>query len=302
MKYKFVAMGECMVEMAPTADGTYVMGFAGDTLNTAWYARKLFPESWTVSYLTTVGTDGVSNSMVQFIEAAGLDTGIIGRRDDKTVGLYVIQLSNGERSFAYWRSDSAAKTLASDADDFQAKLDGAKVVYFSGITLAILAEPDRVTFLEGIAKARAAGSTIVLDPNLRLRLWSNVDEMREVITKASQHSDIILPSYEDEVTFFNDGSQEETARRYGGAGAGLVVVKNGPGDVVCLRDGVLSSYSSIPVENVLDTTAAGDSFNAGFLAAYLDDGDLKKAVDAGNRLACRVIGQRGALVDVLEPA
>ena len=104
MASRFVAVGEAMVEMSPTAEGTYRMGFAGDTLNTAWYARKFLPKDWSVSYCTAVGEDRVSDKMVEFLGSSGLDTHFVERRTDSTVGLYMIQLENGERSFAYWRS------------------------------------------------------------------------------------------------------------------------------------------------------------------------------------------------------
>ncbi len=302
MNSTFLSIGECMVEMAPTEDGTYAMGFAGDTLNTAWYARKLLPESWNVSYLTAVGTDAVSDRMLSFLEDAGLDTSGVERRSDKTVGLYMIQLADGERSFAYWRSDSAAKCLAADADLLESRLDGAGLIYFSGITLGILSKPDREHLLAALSKARANGSVVAFDPNLRPRLWEGCAEMCDAIMDAARHSDIVLPSFEDEASHFGDGSPLETAARYEKVGVSLVVVKNGPDEVTCKTDGVCTAYPAVAVTSVVDTTAAGDSFNAGFLAAHLQGKNLEQSVAAGAGLAGRVIGARGALVDVLEPA
>ncbi|MEP4033844.1 sugar kinase [Roseibium polysiphoniae] len=300
MTNRFLSIGECMVEMAPTSDGTFAMGFAGDTLNTAWYARKLLPETWDVSYLTAVGDDALSDNMVHFLDSAGIDTSLIERRADRTVGLYMIQLSEGERSFAYWRSESAARCLAANAQALQAKLNRAGLIYFSGITLGILSVPDRHKFLDAIGKARANGSTITFDPNLRPRLWASEEDMCAAITEAARFSDIVLPSFEDEASHFGDGSCDETARRYAAEGAGLVIVKNGPGDVICLQDGTMTALPANAVGSIVDTTAAGDSFNAGFLAAYLKGESLALCVEAGNRLASAVIGQRGALVDVVE--
>jgi 2-dehydro-3-deoxygluconokinase len=111
----FLAIGECMVEMAPTGGGTFAKGFAGDTLNTAWYVRKSLSQDWAVSYLTAVGNDQISEEMIAFLDGAGLTTDHIQRLNDRTIGLYLIQLNDGERSFAYWRSQSAARCLADDA-------------------------------------------------------------------------------------------------------------------------------------------------------------------------------------------
>ncbi|MDZ7603220.1 MAG: sugar kinase [Hoeflea sp.] len=297
MKRSFVSIGECMVEMAPSGDSTYRLGFAGDTLNTAWYAKRALGEDWDVAYLTAVGDDGISRHMTDFIGDAGIRTDLIREVPGKTVGLYLIQLQDGERSFAYWRSDSAARRLAHDPAVLKAALTGAGVVYFSGITLAILPAGDRTVLLDAIAQARRNGATVVFDSNLRPRLWDDLETMREAVMAAARVSDIILPSHDDEARFFGDPSPDATASRYAQAGASLVVVKNGAGEIVSLERGEIGRHDPVRADSIVDTTAAGDSFNAGLLAAYLERGDLAEAIGAGARLAAYVISRRGALVD-----
>lgn len=293
----FLAIGECMVEMAPEADGRYVMGFAGDTLNTAWYARRLLPAGWRVGYLSAVGTDAVSDRMLRFFADAGIDTADVARRADRTVGLYLIELNGAERSFAYWRATSAARTLAEDGAALAAALAGARLAYVSGITLAILAEADRARLLAALAEARRDGCIIAFDPNLRPRLWPDRDVMCAAVSAAAAGADIVLPSFDDEAAHFGDPDPEVTAQRYGAAGARLVVVKDGAGAITTLAGGALARHPAAVAAAVVDTTAAGDSFNAGFLAAHLGGAGLAAAVGAGAGLAARVIGQRGALVE-----
>ncbi|MCX2725468.1 sugar kinase [Roseibium salinum] len=303
MPSRFLAIGECMVEMAPTGDGTYAMGFAGDTLNTAWYARRCLPADWSVSYYTAVGNDQVSAQMLDFLQRSGIDTGAVRLMDERTVGLYLIQLKDGERSFAYWRSQSAARCLAADKGALDAALDGAGLVYFSGITLAILSAEDRVSFMNALRKARGGGSKIAFDPNLRPRLWEDLDTMRASVTEAAGLCDFVMPSFEDELAHFGDADPKASAERYLAAGAEMVVVKNGPEEVICAsRGGTQKAFQPQPVTSIVDTTAAGDSFNAAFLAEYLTSGNLEAGVDAGARLAAKVIQHRGALVDCFETA
>lgn len=296
MKQTFLSIGECMVEMAPTAGGDYSLGFAGDTLNTAWYARQFFDQDWEVSYLTAVGEDTISGQMIDFIASAGIKIDLVQRRPDYTVGLYLIQLDNGERSFAYWRSDSAARRLADDPARLGAAFATAGLIYFSGITLAILSSQSRQALFAALATARQNSATVVFDPNLRPRLWDSLDTMRQTIMAAASVSDILLPSFDDEATFFGDATPDDTARRYADAGAPLVIVKNGGSEAACLRDGKLSHFTPPGVAHVVDTTAAGDSFNAGFLATYLETGNLDVSMAAGAALAARVIAERGALI------
>ncbi|MCR8723758.1 sugar kinase [Frigidibacter sp. SLM-1] len=295
---RFLSIGECMVEMAPQAGGLFAMGFAGDTLNTAWYARRALPPEWTVGYLTAVGTDRISDDMVGFIEDSGLDSSAIARVPERTVGLYLIQLSGAERSFAYWRDSSAARLLAADAGRLRAALDGARLAYLSGITLAILSPADRAVLLQELTRARAAGTLVAFDPNLRPRLWPDAPTMRDAVTRAAQVADIVLPSFDDEAAAFGDADPQATARRYAARGAGLVVAKNGAGEVAALSDGQMTLWTPPAVAQPVDTTAAGDSFNAAFLAAHLTGAGLLEALQAGAALAGKVIGQRGALVEL----
>ena len=294
---RIVAIGECMGELSETGTaGLLAMGFAGDTLNTAWYLRRLLSTDWQIDYMTAVGTDAISGRMLDFLEGEGIGTGHIKRIDDKTIGLYYIQLKDGERSFAYWRSDSAARRMADDPAALEVALSGASLAYVSGISFAILPEAGRKVLLEALIKFRQAGGMVVFDPNLRPRLWENAEIMRHWITKAAGVSNLCLPSYEDEATWFGDSGPVETARRYQLAGAVQVVVKNGADAVMVSSAAGLESVAIEAASHVVDTTAAGDSFNAGYLAAHLSRHTHREAVQAGARLARHVISKRGALV------
>jgi 2-dehydro-3-deoxygluconokinase len=294
-----LSIGECMVELSPASSNNFAMNFAGDSFNTAWYARRSLPKSWKVSYLTAVGKDQLSNDMVGFIQNAGIETDHIIRVDGRTVGLYMIQLDRGERSFTYWRNNSAAKELAFNIDVLNNAMRTAGVILFSGISVAILPEADRQNLYNALALARDNGSLIVFDPNLRPGLWQNTEIMCKEITRAAACADILLPSYDDEALYFGDESPEATLARYSALGAKLVVVKNGAGNILA-GGPQRKTVEFIPdvIDKPVDTTAAGDAFNAGFLSSYLSDDTIEKALAAGSALSTKVICQRGALVDV----
>lgn len=282
--------------MAPREGGGYAMGFAGDTFNTAWYLRRLSGQDVAVDYLTAVGDDAVSKKMLDFMASAGVGTSLIGRRIDATVGLYLVSLENGERTFSYWRESSAARELDRGLDRL-VDVAPETLVYFSGITLAILSEDGRKRLIGAMATSRRSGCTVAFDPNIRPRLWEDTPTLRHWIESAVAVADIALPSADDEKDAFGDESPRATAERYLGLGAGCVVVKDGA-NTVLLRDcqGGTEKHAPSPVDPV-DTTAAGDAFNAGFLAA-LNHGDAYDVALAGGcDLAARVVRGRGALVE-----
>lgn len=299
--FRFLSVGECMVEMAPaTGADEYRMGFAGDTFNTAWHLRQLRPDV-RAGFFSRIGQDGVSDAMSDMMASAGIDISRVTRSADRSVGLYLITLHNGERTFTYWRDTSAARQLADDPGALARDFAETDIVYFSGITVAILDAAGRDRLLSAVANARAGGKVIAFDPNLRPRLWQDADEMRTAIIAAAAISDIVLPSYDDEAVHFGDRDTEATARRYTEAGARTVVVKNGAGRVFFVDHGAAGHVQPPEVAPVVDTTAAGDSFNAGFFASLDTPASLEDRILCASAVAGQVIGQKGALVPV-DPA
>ena len=284
-----------MIELAPREDGALRKGFAGDTFNTAWYARRLLPDDWSVAYGTCVGTDTVSDEMVAFMAGEGIDTSAIRRIPDRTVGLYMISLREGERSFSYWRGQSAARLLAADEAWLDATLAGRSCIHLSGITLAILTPAHREALCAALARARAQGCHIAFDTNLRPRLWESAEAMKAGLALGASVADTVLPSFDEETGLFGDRSPAATADRYAALGAREVCVKNGGQALHILSEGDLHSFTPPAVRQV-DSTAAGDSFGAAWLAARLTGADIETAAGRAMALAAQVIQERGALV------
>lgn len=295
---RVLSIGECMAELSQLGDaGAFKLGFAGDTFNTAWYLARIRP-SLRVSYFTGLGDDDISGQLRTTIRCAGVDDSYCVTVADRTVGLYLIALANGERSFSYWRGQSAARQMASDIGALERAIEAHDLIHFSGITLAILEAEDRDTFLSALRTARASGKTIAFDPNLRPRLWDNTETMLSTVMAGAAVSDIVLPSFEDEAAWFKDANPKATADRYLAAGAHTVVVKNGADAVYfCNAEGD-GTVNVPPISEITDTTAAGDSFNAAILAGEIDRSALPNSIANACRLSGAVVQGRGALVAV----
>ena len=295
MTQRILCIGEAMVELSAAGD-LWRLGIAGDTLNTAWYLRGLLGAEWSVGYLSRVGLGSFSDRMLDFLRESDIDASFVTRDPMREIGLYAISLKDGERSFSYWRDNSAAKRLADDPAALAQALDGADIAYLSGITLAILPPEGRAALLAALREARAKGTRIVFDPNLRPRLWEDAATMRATVQAAAGQCDLILPSLDDEATHFGDADAQASIARYLGAGARQVVVKAGGGPVVYGGAEGEGTTADLPRVQPVDTTAAGDSFNAGYLAARLAGAAIPEAIRRAHGLSLRVIAHPGAMV------
>lgn len=288
------AIGEAMLEMAPVGGALYRRGFAGDTFNTAWHmARWLGPQA-DVGMITRLGRDGISDAFAREMGEDGLALSGVSRDPVRGMGLYLIELDGAERSFHYWRETSAARHLANEPKVLAAALEGVGLVHLSGITLAILAPDARETLFDALAQVRSKGAVVSFDPNIRPRLWSSPDEMRRTITRMLPLADIALPSLDDETAHFGDRNASDTMARMTGSGVGEVVVKNGPGSVWIRQDGWTDEIPTPAATRVVDTSGAGDAFNAGYLAGRVLGRGVTLSVRAGQVLAATVLSHFGA--------
>jgi 2-dehydro-3-deoxygluconokinase len=296
------AIGECMIELQKSVHGQGTMDyrFGGDTLNTAVYlARLLDPALVNVAYVTGLGTDGMSAEMLAAWEREGIDTACVQRLPDRLPGIYMIETDpDGERRFHYWRKDAAARhwLAAPGADKVLDHLASARMVYLSGISLAILSPGDRDLLIATLARCRAAGGSVVFDNNYRPRLWEDGDTARDVYGRVLAHADIALLTLDDEVALYGEADAVDVIERTRTLGVGEVVVKCGGAPCVVWHDGRMHEVAPQPVKDVIDTTAAGDSFGAAYMAARLRGKGPEDAARAGHRLAGTVIRHRGAII------
>ena len=279
-----------MVEFSLDGDQPRV-GFAGDTLNTAVYLRRFASKEHEVDFVSVVGMDPLSDRMLKFIDAEGVSTRCIARHQSKLPGLYAISTNaDGERSFYYWREDSAARTLFQDGFDVLNHFD---IIYLSAITLAILPSDIRSGLLDWL---EGWDGTVVFDSNFRPLLWESTEAARLAVSRAWRRADIGLPSLDDEMGLFENRGETEVLERLRSCGLKHGVLKRGARGPLSLS-GQRFPRADYPVaEKVVDTTAAGDSFNGGYLAALYSGATQREAMISGHKLAVEVIRNAGAIV------
>lgn len=291
-----VSVGECMVEMARGEDGRFGLAFGGDTFNTAVYLARLGAG---VAYLSALGDDPYSRQILAMAADEGVDTAPVMQLAGRMPGLYLIETKDGERTFWYWRQTSPARDVFKppNAERAAACLLQCDWIYFSGITLSLYDDDGLDRFAAAIAEAKDRGARVAMDSNYRPVGWGqDQDRARAVFARFWHLADIALPTFDDEQALWDDADPATTIHRLRAAGVGEVCVKLGA-DGACLQaeSRVVKVPCPAPVAAV-DTTAAGDSFNAAYLAARLDGLAPPAAAAAGHRLAAIVIAHRGAVI------
>ena len=286
---KICCAGEVMGELCAAAgQELYRLDAAGDSFNTAVYlARSGLP----VEYLTCLGDDLVSSTIMSRIRQEGIGCNRVQVLPGRKAGIYLVRNDpDGERHFTYWRENSAARSL------FAQPLEpgGINSFYFTGITLAVCRER-MDTLLQSLAALKEGGCAILFDPNYRPALWDDSEQARKLVKQVLPFCDMVFPTLEDEHLLWGVDNVLACRDFYRKTGVGEVVVK---APDLSAHAWTLSDYASREAERVeaLDTTGAGDAFNAGYLSVRLRGGGMEVALGEAQALAARVVQNQGAIL------
>ena len=313
-----VMMGECMVELFGLVENVYHQSFAGDVFNSAVYLKRSIAHKADVQFFSAIGTDLISDKLLRAVQNEKIGTELLLRSKTARPGLYMINTDCfGERSFVYWRETSAAKQVmlclkaqqqqqdALSQNQLQSlpeTLTNADWFYFSGITLAILSVEDRAALFDLINQLKKRGCLIAFDPNYRPALWQSTvpgqsaELARDNFIRAYQLADLALPGLDDHKVLFNDADSAAVLARLQSYGVHEIIVKNGKEGVLAAVAGDCFQSPAVQVKKVVDTTAAGDSYNGGYLAARLAGQSPQQACAFAAKLAAFVVEHTGAIV------
>lgn len=291
-----IGIGEVVIELARGADGTFALSCGGDVFNTAIYLARA---GIGVAFATALGDDPYSDSAVALAAAEGVPSNLMLRVPGRLPALCLIETATGVDTARRWDEAAPARELFELPDWMRIaeSLTASRLIYFSGITLSLYSNNGLGRLFAVLEVARQQGAQVAFDGNFRPRGWKgDLQRTRAVFLEALKRVDIALPAFDDEAVLWGDPSPEATVVRLQAFGIGEIVVKNGPNSALVAASG---SQEFVPVPEVvvpIDATAAGDGFNAGYLAARLSGSDPAQAAGAAHRLAGNVIRHRGALM------
>jgi len=289
-------LGEPLLELAKHNEN-YALSVAGDVLNTAVAVAMMDVRT---SLVTAVGKDDASSRVVDFSRKYDVNTDLVSRDESRQVGFYMINNDErGERTFSYWRSDSAAKNLFSDPLLLSKKLkqlNAIDAVYFSGITLALMTPESLTVFCEFLKIFRSANKKVIFDNNYRPALWATPQDFLRACERVLALTDMFLPSLDDVMSSIGIFDRDAALEWVASMGVAENVISDGVNPVILIQNHQRSFVNVTPALKVVDTTGAGDGFNGGYISSRLKGADPLQAIELGMRISAEVVAHKGAIL------
>jgi len=285
-----LSIGEIMLEMSDLGGGMYKKSFAGDTFNFAHYLNVVSGGRITADYLTAVGKDAESEACLAFMRDKGVSTSRCLRDPKHTIGLFVLSNDeSGEKQYGYWRGQSAARHIFDRTQD----ISGYGWIYLSGITAAVTENQDNL--IQSIAAAKGKGARIAYDFNHRVLLW----DRRAACDFAARFLpliDLVKISDEDLGFLYPGKTVADFSAEY--PDAEWVLTCGGDRGEVWKGGTILAQRKFEKVAKVVDSSAAGDSFIAAYIAAKLSGADPAEGLRRGHAVASQVVCGKGSIVAI----
>jgi 2-dehydro-3-deoxygluconokinase len=290
-----------MAELSFDNEQNIALGFAGDVYNSIIYAKSIFPQI-SCALACRVGKDKFSSLLKSHMQNHQIEQDLVQEDNSRNLGIYAINLDiNGERSFDYWRDQSACSQLFSDDCKLQqifssSLLSKNTTIFISGITLGILKDEQKQSLLDYLAVLVQNGYKVAFDPNYRPKLWNNSEHARTFFEKAYQCANIILPGIDDQYSVFEQAKLQDCIDYFSQFPEKEIILKAGTDGMYGLINGKVQHHENFqPASIQVDSTAAGDSFAGIYLASRLLGKSIKTSMASANAVAREVVQHKGAI-------
>ena len=270
----FLTLGETMVSLVPQGDESIAYGpslkmrIAGAESNTAIGIKKL---GSTATFISAIGDDSIGDYLLRMLRAEGLDTTYIDINKEHRTGIMFKDPLPSDTFVYYYRERSAASQMKPELLSDSA-FKNADIFHFTGIT-PILSDDCEATIRKDIALAQDNQCLISFDPNIRAKLWKNIDYTPLMKELAAQSDYLLLGLSEAERLYGTTDIKELTRLILQSKKIKAFAIKNGKEGAWVIDSTQCHFIPPHPVVSI-DSVGAGDAFNAGFLTGVLANKDL----------------------------
>lgn len=266
----------------------------GSPTNVAVNASRLGLNSVLVA---SCGQDGLGDYIVRKLKANQVNTSQIGKSETLPTSVIFVSKSTETPDFIPYRQADCEiyETQLPDSVLQEAKI-------FHTTCFALSKNPARTTILNRAKRATELGLRLSIDINFSERIWPNREEAKQVLKEYLSYNPLVKLSEDDCYRLFAEEKTDEFIFDYfHGLGANTICLTKGKNGVVVsdVNEGLLFQ-NAIELDEIKDTTGAGDAFWTGFLFAQLHNYDLLTSVTIAQKLAAIKLQNIGKLPDDIE--
>lgn len=296
MKTTICSIGECMIEMTNVEKELYNYSVAGDTLNfTSYLDQSIFNKF----YLTAIGTSDINKGVISFFKKKKINTDLVKKISSKEIGLYLIKnTKRGEKKFYYWRDDSAANFFFNHINkSLLIKKYTFDYIYLTGITLSILDFKNIDKFIKNLSVLRKKNSKIIFDFNIRIKRWSKKN-LNLYLNKILPNIDILFCSGEDLVCWKKNNNIKTFQYILKKFNIYHAIYRKNEEYNYSFYKNKKYMIKNKPIKKVVDTSGAGDGYNAAYLSSFIISNNPQIALNEASKIGAKIVMKKGAIVNV----
>jgi 2-dehydro-3-deoxygluconokinase len=289
-KLDLIGIGECLVEFSDIGSGQYQIGYSGDVLNALAAAGRL---GLSTGLLSAIGDDPFTDGLRHIFDIERLDLSHAPVLEGKPNGVYFLSIdAMSLPTFHFLRQNSAAREMfnCQSLDSLIAYVRSARALLFSSIPLAVIKDRDK---LFELLRAVRGETILAFDLNIRRVLWNDLNELGGLLGELAPMIDVLFITNEDDTILFGPRHASETLTEYVQRGFRQVVIRRGGAPTLVHSNGENFEVPVPHVQNIVDTTGAGDAFDAGYIAAMLRNHHAYECTSMGNATAAVSLESRG---------
>ncbi|WP_068268046.1 sugar kinase [Caviibacter abscessus] len=240
---------------------------AGAELNVAVGLTRL---GYNAKYLTNLGEDPCGKSIIKFLKKENIGTDCIKVLDGEKTGVQLkAKTTSGDPEVSYYRTNTAACKI-SEKDIETVDFKEIDLLHITGIPLAI-SESFKKAIIYAIKKAKENGVIVTFDPNIRISMWKDKDQMKKTINEIAIMSDYFIPGISECEYLIGEKEIDKISEKYFYMGVKRIIVKDGSKGSYYIDKNSKIFESGFIVDEVVDTVGAGDGFAVGIISSILEN-------------------------------
>lgn len=263
----------------------------GSPTNVAVNAARLGLKSVLVA---SCGQDGLGDYVVRKLKSNNVNTVSIRKSDTAPTSVIFVSKSSETPDFIPYRQ--------ADCEIFESQLSDETIAdakIFHTTCFALSKNPARKTILNRAKKAKDLGLKLSIDINFSERIWPDREEAKQVLKEYLANDPLVKLSEDDCYRLFAEVKSEDYIFDYfHNLGASTICLTKGKNGVALsdLNEGLLFQ-KAMKIEDIKDTTGAGDAFWTGFLFAQIENKSLNECITIAQKLASIKLQNVGRLPD-----